>query len=201
MKKSLLCMALGALLAAPSFAADTYTIDTNHSEVSFQVRHLVSKVRGTFADFQGTVVMDAEKPAASSVEFAIEAKSINTNNEKRDNHLRSADFFDVEKHAQITFKSTKVEAAGKDKYNVTGTLNMHGVAKDITLPVAFNGFIKGPAGNTVAGFETSVTLNRKDYGIVWNRTLDEGGLVLGEDVMVTIAIAAGQKKPEPAATK
>jgi polyisoprenoid-binding protein YceI len=185
-----------AALASPLQAADTWVIDKNHSSAAFQVRHFVSKVGGRFGDFGGTIVADAAKPESSSVEFTIKAASINTDQEKRDQHLRSADFFDVEKFPEITFKSSKVTPKGKDKFDVTGTLTMHGVAKEITLPVTFLGSM-----GDKAGFETQVTLNRKDFGILWNKTLDNGGLMLSDEVFVTINIEAGKPKPPAPATK
>ena len=190
--------ALALLPLTPALAADTYAVDGSHSEASFQVKHLVGKVRGRFADYKGTVQVDAAKPEASSVEFSIKAASIDTANADRDKHLKGADFFDVEKFPEITFKSTKIAAAGKDKYDVTGTFTMHGVAKTVTLPVAFLGFGKDPWGNERAGFEVTTTLNRKDYGIVWNKALDAGGYVLGEDVAVTITLETVKKKDKPA---
>jgi polyisoprenoid-binding protein YceI len=143
--------------------------------------------------------MDAKNPAASSVEFHIKATSIDTNNADRDKHLRTADFFDVEKYPEITFKSDSVKPAGKNKYNVTGTLTMHGVSKKVTLPVTFLGEGKDPWGGTRAGFETSTTLNRKDYGIVWNKAVDNGGVLLGDDVKIDINLET--KKEAPAAAK
>ena len=189
------------LLASPALAADTYLVDKGHSEASFQVRHLVSKVRGRFTDFAGTISVDQAKPETSTVEFTIKATSINTDQEARDKHLRSADFFDVEKFPEITFKSSKIVAKSKDHFDVTGTLTMHGVSKEVTLPVTALGFIKAGQQDK-AGFETAVTLNRKDYGITWNRAMDAGGVMLGEDIAVAINIEANKKKEEaPATTK
>lgn len=192
---------LGALLSAsPTFAQDVWSFDKAHTEVSFQVRHFVSKVRGRFTDFTGSITTNHEKPEASSVEFKIMATSVDTANESRDKHLRSADFFDVEKFPEITFKSSKVVPAGKDKFDVTGTLTMHGVSKEVTLPVSYLGSVKtksrdGKEG-AKAGFETGVTLNRKDFGIVWNQLLDAGGTVLGDDVLVTINVEANRAAPK-----
>src|SRR5262249_3020100 len=129
-----------------------------------------------------------------TVEFTIKAASIDTSNENRDKDLRSANFFDVEKFPEITFKSSKVKSAGKDRYDVTGTLNLHGVAKEVTLPVQFLGYGKDPWGNDRAGFSTDVTLNRKDFGIVWNKNLDSGGLLLGDEVWVSINLETAKKK-------
>ena len=183
-----------AALASPLQAADTWVVDKNHSSANFQVRHFVSKVGGRFSDFSGTIVADAAKPESSSVEFAVKTASIDTNQENRDKHLRSADFFDVEKFPEITFKSSKVTPKGKNQFDVAGTLTMHGVSKEITLPVTFLGSM-----GDKAGFETQVTLNRKDYGIVWNKTLDAGGTLLGDEVQVSLNIEANKKKDAPPA--
>lgn len=190
-------VALTAVTVLPAQAADTYTVDTTHSDVSFQIRHLVSQVRGRFNDYSGTITMDPANLAKSSVEFKIKAASIDTQLPDRDKHLRSEDFFAVEKFPEITFKSKKITAAGKDRYNVLGTLTMRGVSKDVTLPVTFLGGVKDPWGNEKAGFATETTLNRKDFGIVWNAALDNGGVVLGEDVKVDINLEV--QKPKPAA--
>lgn len=185
-------LALAALAARPA-AATTYGIDKGHSNVDFTIRHLVGNVRGAFSDFDGTIVMDAD-PAKSSVEFTIQAKSIDTGNEQRDNHLRSADFFDVEKFPTLTFKSSAIKKTGDNAYQVTGTLTMRGVAKEITLPVTYLGEVKDPWGNTKAGFSTTTSLNRKDFGVSWNKTLDQGGFLLGDDVKVEINLEVGAKK-------
>jgi polyisoprenoid-binding protein YceI len=186
---------LGAVvLAVTASAADTYTFDKVHSDVSFQIRHFLSKVRGRFTDYDGTIVADRARPEASSVDFTIKATSIDTDNENRDKDLRSANFFEVEKYPDITFKSTKVTPRGQDRYDVTGTLTMHGVSKEITLPVTFLGTVNTGRGEK-AGFETSITLNRKDFGIVWNRVLDTGGTTLGDDVIVSINVEANKKLP------
>jgi polyisoprenoid-binding protein YceI len=183
-------------VSAPAIAADTFTVDKAHSEVTFRVRHLaISNVSGRFTDFDGAIQIDQAKPEASSVEFTIQTASVNTANEGRDKHLRSADFFDAEKFPTITFKSTKVVPAGKDRFDVTGTFTMHGVTKTVTLPVSFLGFAKDPWGGERGGFETSITLNRKEYGIVWNKVLDAGGTLLGDDVAVSINLEVKKAKP------
>ena len=158
-------------------------------------------MHGRFGNFEGTLQIDPAKPEASSVTFTIKAASISTNDDKRDTHLRSPDFFDAEKFPDITFKSTKVAPAGKDKYDVTGTLTMHGVSKEITLPVAFLGYAKDPWGNERAGFDLSTKLNRKDYGINWNKVLDAGGTMLGDDVDVSVSLETVKKKPDAPAGK
>lgn len=196
MNRRLFAAVVLTTLAALPLSADTFAVDPGHSEATFQIRHLVSQVRGRFNEFSGTVQMDPKNLPASSVEFKIKAASIDTNVPDRDKHLRSADFFDVEKYPEITFKSKSIKAAGKDTYNVTGTLTMHGVSKEVTLPVTFQGEAKDPGGNTRAGFGTSTTLNRKDYGIVWNKALDAGGALLGDDVKVEINLETVKKKDE-----
>jgi len=193
-KLKFMLIALITAAALPLFA-DTYTIDKQHSEASFQVRHFVTNVRGRFEDFEGTVNIDPGKPATSLVEFKIKATSINTGVADRDNHLRSVDFFDVANYPEITFKSTSIKpAAAKDTYDVTGDLTMHGVTKHITIPVTFNGTAKDPWGNQRAGFSLETTLNRQEYGIKWNKALDNGGMMLSDDVKVSINLEAVKKK-------
>lgn len=195
MKKSVLVLAL--LAGAPgALAADTWSIDKGHSEVSFQIRHFVTNMRGRFTDFGGTIVTDSAAPEKSTVEFKIVAASIDTASADRDKHLRSADFFDVEKFPEITFVGKSIKVTGKDAFAVTGTLTMRGVAKEVTLPVTFSGTAKDPWGNQRAGFETAITINRKDFGINWNKALDQGGFVLSEEVKVAINLEVLQKKPE-----
>jgi len=196
MRSTLPSLALLAIVSAsPALAAETYTIDKQHSEASFQIRHLgISNVRGRFGDFDGAINIDRAKPESSSVELSIKAASIDTGTPDRDKHLRSADFFDVEKFPTITFKSTKVVPRGGNNYDVTGSLTMHGVSKEITIPVTHLGFVKDPWGNDKAGFELNTTLNRKDFGLTWNKALETGGLLVGEDVKISINLETAQKK-------
>ena len=184
------------LASLPLFAAqDTYTVDKVHSGVEFKIRHMISTVGGKFTDFAGTVNADPANPTAATVEFTIQTASIDTAAPDRDKHLRSADFFDAEKYPTITFRSTKVAKSGtKDTYNVTGDLTMHGVTRRITMPVTFLGFEKDPWGNMRAGFELNTTLNRKDFGINWNKALDAGGYLLQDDVKIAINLEAVKKK-------
>jgi len=174
--------------AEPESAAvlETYGIDKAHSEAAFQVRHLVTRVRGRFTDFEGAVRIHPNSPETSSVEFSIDAASVDTDVADRDKHLRSADFFDVEKYPRITFVSSRIRPAGADRYEVTGTLTMRGVSKEVTLPVTFLGFARDPWGSERAGFELETTLDRKDYGMVFNAALDNGGLLLGDEVRISI---------------
>lgn len=185
------------LLASAPLFADTYVVDKNHSEATFQIRHLVSKVSGKFDDFAGSIDIDEKNPASSNVTFTIKTASIDTGVADRDKHLRSGDFFDAEKNPEITFKSTTVKASSKKNvYSVTGDLTMRGVTKRITIPVEFLGFAKDPWGSQRAGFTLSTTLNRKDYGINWNKALDNGGYLLSDDVDITVNIEAAKAKPE-----
>jgi polyisoprenoid-binding protein YceI len=186
------------LSASAAFSQDVYNVDKVHSDVTFKVRHFVSKVTGRFDDFSGAISIVPGKPGASSVEFAIKSASINTGVPARDTHLKSADFFDVEKNPEITFKSTKISPAGGDTYNVTGLFTMHGTQRELTLPVDFGGTVTDQRGTEKAGFSLTTKLNRKDYGIVWNQTLDSGGLMLGDEVEITINIEANKSKPAPA---
>ena len=185
----------------------TMQIDRAHSEVGFDVRHFFNKVHGKFTDFSGSIVYDPKNLAASSVEVTIRDTSIFTANDRRDNHLRTQDFFWVEKFPTITFKSTKVVPGKDDKhFQVAGDLTMRGVTKPVTLDVEFLGM--GPAsigGNDLgiqAGFLGTVTIpDRKEYGLVWNKTLDQGGTMLSDDVQLTLNVAAFAKNPNAPAPK
>jgi polyisoprenoid-binding protein YceI len=197
MKRNLSFAALVLAAGVPALAADTFVVDKGHSEVGFQVTHLgISKVRGRFNDFEGQIQIDAAKPEASSVQFTVKAASVDTGHEKRDADLKAVDggFFEVDKHPTITFKSTKVVPKGKDLYDVTGDFTMHGVTKTLTLPVKAAGPITDPSGNTKYGFETETTINRKDYGMTWHNVMDSGGLVVSDDVKITIQLEAGKPK-------
>lgn len=184
-----------SLLATQAVAATAYAVDPVHSSVGFKVRHLVSKTAGRFDKFSGTLLIDRADLTKSSVELSIDAASIDTDNENRDGHLKSPDFFDVEKFPSILFKSTKIEKTGEQSYAVTGDFTMHGVTKSVTIPVAVLGFSDGAQGG-LAGFESTFKLNRKDYGIEWNKTLDAGGFLLGDEVEVNITIEARGPKKE-----
>lgn len=180
-------------VALPATAADTWSVDKAHSQVGFEIRHFFTKVHGRFDDFSGAITGNLASPQTAAVEFTIKTASVNTNEPKRDAHLKSADFFDVAKLPEITFKSTSIKATGKNLYDVTGPLTMHGVTKDVTLQVAILGSTKDPWGGTRAGLEMTTTLDRKSFGIVYNQVLDAGSTMLGDDVKVTIDIEAVQK--------
>jgi polyisoprenoid-binding protein YceI len=170
-----------------------WTIDISHSHVGFNVRHMVvSTVRGEFGKFSGTLNFDETNPANSSVEAEVETASISTRDANRDNHLRSADFFDAEKYPTITFKSTSVAKAGDD-YKVTGDLTLHGVTKSVTFTVEYSGIIKDPYGLQRTGFSAKSKINRKDYGLVWNGLLETGGAVVSDEVKLELEFEATQQ--------
>jgi polyisoprenoid-binding protein YceI len=193
---------LGTLLfAAPVLAApQSYEIDPVHSRVEFTIRHMFSKVTGSFSAFKGTVSYDAAAPANSSTNVEIDASSIDTNNDHRDADLKSPNFFDVAKFPTLTFTSTKVTPGAEGKLKLEGKLTMHGVAQPVVLDAAFLGSGPGLDGVTRAGFEASTKVDRKDYGIIWNKTLDQGGTLLGDEVQINLEIeaVAPEKKKETA---
>jgi polyisoprenoid-binding protein YceI len=191
--KSLPLLFLNAGLASAvahdrATAVEVYGVDKDHSQVTFQVRHMLSRTRGRFTDFDGTIRFDAEHPESSSVEFRVRAASIDTDNAQRDEHLRSGDFFHAERHPEVVFRSDGVKRLARDRYEVAGTLSLRGVEKRLVLPVTFLGTAKDPWGNLRAGFATEAVLNRKDFGMLWNAALDNGGFILGDDVTVTIEL-------------
>jgi polyisoprenoid-binding protein YceI len=175
-------------------ATRTYEIDKSHSEAGFEVRHLLTRVRGRFADFDGTIKIDDEKPELSSVTITIKAASIDTNEPNRDTHLRSADFFSTDEFPTLTFASTAVKPAVDDVYSVTGDLTIRGVTKRIEVPVSFLGRAKDPWGNERVGFEAQFTVNRKDFGLLWNAALETGGFLVGDEVKITFSVQAVEAK-------
>ena len=196
MKTIRIAVLLTAMLAMATAAhAETWTIDASHSSVDFKVRHFFAKTAGGFADFSGTIVFDAENPDASSVEATVVMASLNTNNEDRDNHLRSEDFFAVETYPTMEFKSTKVAKDGDD-FVATGELTLHGVTQTVDMNFEFLGAGPDAWGGVRAGFTATMDIDRKAFGISWNKTLDQGGTVLGEKVAVSIEIEAVQQQEE-----
>ena len=171
-------------------SARTYAIDKTHSELIFQVRHLVTRVRGRFTDFDGAVTVDAADPARSSVTLSIKAATIDTGTADRDAHLRSDDFFAVETYPTLTFTSSRVTKKTEELYEVTGTLTIRGVARDVTLPVTFLGAAKDPWGNERVGFETEIAINRKEFGLTWNAALETGGFLVGDEVKISASVQA-----------
>jgi polyisoprenoid-binding protein YceI len=168
----------------------TYNIDKTHSEMLFTVRHLVTKVRGHFTDFSGTLQFDPAQPEQASISITIDAASVDTGTGDRDTHLKSDDFFGVATFPHITFVSSKVATKGDDQFVVTGTLTIRGVAKEIAVPVSYLGAAKDPWGNSRAGFEGEITINRKDFGLIWNAALETGGFLVGDDVKISVSIQA-----------
>ena len=178
-----------AVLLLPSLAlaeAATWNIDPAHTQATFTVRHMViSNVKGEFQSTKGVVKIDDKDLAKSMVDVTIDAASIHTREDKRDAHLRSPDFFDVERYPTITFKSTKVEKAGGDRYKVTGDLTMHGVTKPVVLDAALTPQVKGMMGEVRRGAQATTRVNRQEYGLKWNKMLEAGPLV-GDDVAIEI---------------
>lgn len=184
-----------ALQSHQALAAQ-YQIDVVHSNVGFTIRHIVSRVNGEFKEFDGSFSFDPAKPESSALNVKIKASSIDTKIDKRDEHLKSADFFDVEKHPEILFVSKKISKSGKNKYKVTGDLTLRGVSKPVVLDVEYLGSSPfSMDGKTIqkAGFTAHTVIQRKDFGISWNKTLDQGGLVLGDEVDININIEANQQ--------
>ncbi|MGE0043786.1 MAG: YceI family protein [Vicinamibacterales bacterium] len=171
-------------------ATRTYTADLAHSEAAFQVRHLITKVRGRFSDFAATIEYDEADPTRSSVSLTIQAASIDTNQAERDAHLRSADFFAVDEFPTLTFVSTGITRKSDDAFDVAGKLTIRGNTRDIVLPVTALGKAKDPWGNERLAFETEITLNRKDYGLTWNAALETGGFLVGDEVKVSVSLQA-----------
>jgi polyisoprenoid-binding protein YceI len=214
--KPLPLLALSSLFFSPALAlAGTWDIDPAHSTVEFSVRHMmVTTVKGQFQKVKGTVELDEKDPNKSTVEVSIETASIDTREAKRDAHLKSPDFFDAAKFPTLTFKSTKIEKAGKGKFKLTGDLSMHGITKSVVLAVEGpSASIKDPYGRTVRGVMATGKLDRKDWGMTWNKALDSGGFVVSDEVKLDInaelaehsatppASAAAEKPAAPAAAK
>lgn len=184
--KKLFTVFVGMSLAAASFAQG-WTLDKAHSSVNFSVTHMVvSEVDGSFKDFSAEV--KSEKPDFSdlSTSFTLQAASVNTDDAKRDGHLASPDFFDAAKYPTIVFKSTSIKKISDKKYELTGELTLHGVTKTVKWELTYNGTIKDPYGNTRAGFKATTTINRKDYGVSWNKTLDAGGVAVSDEVALRV---------------
>jgi polyisoprenoid-binding protein YceI len=194
---------LTGILAASSLAmASTWEFDAAHAEALFTVKHLmVTNVTGTLGAMTGSVELDDKDITKSTVQTSIDVKGINTKNVKRDDHLRSKDFFDVEKNPTVTFKSTKVEKASENKLKITGDLAMHGITKPVTLDAELSQEVENPFTKaTTRAVAASATINRKDWGLVWNMPMANNGLVVGEDVKLTLNVELIKKGAAPAAT-
>lgn len=199
--KTLLSLFAMAAFSTTAFAGEKYEIDASHSNISFTVRHMVvAKVSGSFKKFSGTIIYDEQDVTKSSVTVTIKTTSIDTDNERRDNHLRSGDFFNAATDSAITFVSKKIEKRGEG-YVAIGDFTMRGVTKQIELPFTILGKIKDPWGNTRVGIEATTSVNRLEYGVKWDNKLGDGNLVVSDKVDITLtieAIAAAPKPPEPA---
>lgn len=181
----------GDATAVAAEGTTTWQIDPAHTHVEFSVKHMmITSVKGRFTDVTGTIHLDDGKPARSSVEATLKAASVDTRVDQRDTHLRSADFLDVERFPEITFRSTRVEPRGDGHALVTGDLTIHGVTKPITLDVTEEGRTKDPWGGERVGFSATGRLDRREFGLVWNQALETGGLVVGNDVRISIEVEA-----------
>jgi len=185
-----------AILGSPALSrAATWTIDPAHTSAQFAVRHLmVSTVRGEFGKVSGTMNLDEQDPTKSAIEATIDTTSLNTRVAKRDEHLKSPDFLDVAKYSTMTFKSKKIEKVGDTKFKVTGDLTLHGVTKEVVLDVEGSPTpIKDPSGNPRIGGVATTKINRQDFGLQWNRALEAGGVVVGDEVSITIDVEITRK--------
>jgi polyisoprenoid-binding protein YceI len=195
MKRFLLSLVGVAVGATVSFAAaETHKIDASHSSVGFKIRHFFANVPGTFNDFEGAIIFDTEDPAKSKAEATIKTASIDTKNADRDKHLRSADFFDAEKHPAITFKSTAWKQLDKENHEVSGDLTIRGVTKPVTLKVKFLGAGPDAWGGHRSGWEAMTKIDRTAFGVSWNKAVEAGGMVLGNEVEITLNIEAIRQK-------
>ena len=178
----------------------TWTIDAAHSQIQFSARHMmISNVRGRFENFDGTVNFNEAEPAKSSVNVRIEAASINTRDDNRDNHLRSPDFLDVDKYPYVTFRSKRVEALDESHGRIVGDLTIRGVTREVVLDVEYAGQSR-MWGKTSAGFSATTRFNRKDWGLTWNQTLESGGLLVGEQITINIELEIVKQPEESAET-
>ncbi|MFD1778169.1 YceI family protein [Fredinandcohnia salidurans] len=170
-----------------------WAVDASHSSIDFSVKHMmIAKVKGSFENFEATIEADPADLTSANIEFKVDLASVNTKNGDRDNHLRSADFFDVENHPAMTFKSNSIVKTDDDEYNVTGDLTIHGTTKTETFQVVFEGAGKDPWGNEKVGFSATGKINRSDYGLVWNAALETGGVLVGDQIKISIEIEAGK---------
>ncbi len=194
MKLRILGLTVFAAFMAGTVHAQEYTVDKDHSKVKFGVRHMRSIVEGQFKEFEGSFKFDEKKPENSSGKFVAQAASISTDNQKRDDHLKSGDFFEIEKYKTLEFNVKKVsKAKAKDTYKMEGDLTIHGVTKNVSFDLEYMGKDKDPWGGVRAGFVAKAKINRKDYGISFNKVLDSGGLLVGDDVEITLNVEGVEK--------
>jgi len=187
MKKSSIIIALFSVALVQ--AQTTWNIDASHSSIRFAVDHMViSEVEGIFSKYEGSVITAKGDFSDAKINFTVDVKSVDTDNEKRDEHLRGADFFETEKYPKMTFVSTSVQKTGDNKYHLKGKLTLHGVTKEITLAMTYGGTTKDPWGNTKAGLKVTGVINRTDFGLKYNSVLEAGSLMIGEDVTITAKV-------------
>jgi len=194
--KSAIAIAVAMVAALPVLVhADTWQIDSSHTNVEFTVRHMmISNVKGQFQKTLGTITADGTDPASAKIDATIDASSVDTRVDKRDAHLKSPDFLDVAKFPTITFKSTKIEAAGPNQWKVTGDLTVHGVTKPVVLDVEGAGApIHDPTGHMRAGASATTKIDRRDFGLIWNKALEAGGVLVGNEVAISIDVEAVKK--------
>jgi len=190
MFKQLFTLLLALFIAAPAAFATTYQLDPNHTEINFTVPHLmVFKVRGNFNDFSGTIQVDSTNKTLTATAATIKTASVDTRNQKRDEDLRSDHFFEVAKYPEITFVSKKISGSGSD-ITMVGDLTIKGVTREVTLKGRFLGTNIDPWGNHRAGFEATGNINRQDFGLTWNKTLETGGVLIGDDVEIGLIVEA-----------
>ena len=179
---------------SPTTTQTTWAIDPGHTSVEFAVKHMMfTTVKGRFGGVQGTITLGEHGLANSAVEVEIDAATVDTRDAKRDEHLRSEDFFHVEQFPTLTFKSTKVEPISADRARVTGDLTIHGVTREVTLDATMTGQGKNPWGMEVAGFEASTRISRKDFGLEWNVALEAGGLLVGDEIKISLDVEAAKQ--------
>jgi polyisoprenoid-binding protein YceI len=172
---------------------NTWALDTTHSSIDFSIRHMmVSNVKGSFNSFSAAIEADPTDLTTADIQFTIDLESVDTRNADRDNHLRTADFFDIEKYPQLTFVATSIVKTGENEYNVTGDLSLHGVTRSEKFAVTFEGAGKDPWGNEKAGFSGKGSINRSDYGLTWNAALETGGILVGDQVKISLEIQAAK---------
>ena len=190
MKSSLSTLLVMLLFTSLLVSAETkYKIDPSHTSIDFSVSHMViSSVTGKFKEVSGSLTAKGDDFTDARIDVLIPAKSINTENEKRDEHLRSADFFDVAKFPEVTFKSVSVKKTGDNAYIISGDLTMHGVTKSVDLKTTFKGSVKSPWGQTVVAFKGTTVIARKEWGLSWNKAMEAGGVLVGEDVELTLNV-------------
>ena len=191
--RPLAALLAAVIVASPAAATPiTWRVDQAHTEVGFEVRHFFSKVHGVFHDMQGTIVFDEQDPSAIKVDATARVASVDTGNKNRDADLQTPDFFNAATDSILSFRSTKVEKTGKSKYKVTGDLTMRGVTKQVVFDAEFLGSstvsVEGKSWGAKAGFSATTVVNRQDYGIKWNKALDNGGMMVGDDVTITLNI-------------